>query len=51
MNCSLNVSPEVEESIFRLGQLIVREVVQIPDYANLKQSQISVCQRGMCHGN
>ena len=44
-------SREVEESISRLGQLIEKEVVQIPDYANLKQSRISVCTEGNAPGN
>ena len=42
---------EVEESISRLGQLIEKEVVPIPDYANLKQPRISVCKKGNAPGN
>ena len=41
---------EVEESISRLGQLIEKEVVPIPDYVNLKQPRISVCKKGFVPG-
>ena len=37
---------QMEESISRLGQLVEREVVPIPNYANLKQPRISVCEKG-----